>query len=63
MVAKYHEKIRNSRQDYLHKITKQIITEYDFIAVEDLRVNGMLNKDNSKLSNHAIANQSWFEFA
>lgn len=61
MVAKYHEKIRNSRKDYLHKVTRQIIEEYDFIAVEDLRVKGMLNKDNSKLNNHAIANQSWYE--
>lgn len=61
MVAKCHEKIRNSRKDYLHKVTKEIVTDYDFIAVEDLRVKGMLNKDNSKLNNHAIANQSWFE--
>ena len=61
MVAKYHEKIRNSRKDYLHKVTRQIVEDYDFIAVENLRVKGMLNKDNSKLNNHAIANQSWYE--
>ena len=61
MVAKYHEKIRNSRKDYLHKTTKKIVSNYDFIAVEDLRVKGMLNKDNSKLNNRAIANQSWYE--
>lgn len=61
MIAKYHEKIRNCRRDYIHKITKKIVTDYDFIAVEDLRVKGMRNKDNSKLNNHAIANQSWYE--
>ena len=61
MVAKYHEKIRNSRKDYLQKVTTAIIEEYDFIAVEDLRVKGMLNKDNIKLNNHAIASQSWYE--
>ena len=61
LVAKYQEKIRNCRQDYLHKVTKQIVTDYDFIAVEDLRVKGMVNKNNSKLNNHAIANQSWYE--
>ena len=61
MVAKYHEKIRNSRKDYLHKVTRQIIETYDFIAVEDLKIKSMLNKDNSKLNNHAIANQSWHE--
>lgn len=61
MVAKYHEKIRNNRKDYLHKVTRHIVEEYDFIAVEDLHVKGMLNKDNSKSNNHAIANQSWHE--
>lgn len=61
MVAKYHEKTRNSRKDYLQKVTTAIIEEYDFIAVEDLRVKGMLNKDNIKLNNHAIASQSWYE--
>jgi len=61
MVAKYHDKIRNSRKDYLHKVTKQIIIDYDLIAVEDLRVRGMLNKNNSKINNKAIANQSWYE--
>lgn len=61
MTAKYHEKIRNSRKDYLQKVTTAIVEEYDFIAVEDLRVKGMLNKDNSKLNNHAITNQSWYE--
>lgn len=61
MVAKYHEKIRNCRRDYIHKITKKIVTDYDFIAVEDLRVKGMLNSSNTKRNNHAIANQSWYE--
>lgn len=60
-VAKSHEKIRNCRQDYLHKVTKKIVTDYDFIAVEDLKVKGLLNKNNSKLNNHAVANQSWYE--
>ena len=61
MVTKYHEKIRNCPQDYLHKVTKKIVTDYDFIAVEDLKVKGILNKSNSKLNNHDIANQSWYE--
>lgn len=61
MVAKYHQKIHNCRLDYLHKVTKKIVTDYDFIVVEDLRVRGMLNHSNTKLNNHAIANQSWYE--
>lgn len=61
MVAKYHQKIRNCRLDYLHKVTQKIVTDYDFIAVEDLRVKGMLSHSNTKLNNHAIANQSWHQ--
>ncbi len=59
MVAKFHEKIRNCRKDYLHKVTTQIVKEYDFIAVEDLRVKDMWSKANRQSNNHAIANQSW----
>lgn len=61
MVAKYHEKIRNCRTDYLHKETTKVVKRYDFIAVEDLRVKGMLNQANSKPNNRAIANQSWHD--
>lgn len=60
MVAKYHDKIRNCRTDYLHKETTKIIKNYDLIAVEDLKVKGMLNHKNNKNNNHAIANQSWY---
>lgn len=63
MVAKYYEKIRNCRKDYLHKVTKQIVETYDFVSVEDLKVKSMLNKDNTKMNNHAMANQSWYELA
>ncbi len=61
MVAKYYEKIRNCRTDYLQKETTAIVNKYDFIAVEDLKVKGMLNKTNSKSHNRAIANQSWYQ--
>lgn len=59
MVYKYHEKIRNSRNDYLHKVTKEIVVNYGFIAVEDLKVKNMM-VDNTTTNNHKIANQSWF---
>ena len=61
MVAKYHEKIRNCRQDYLHKVTREIVEEYDFIAIEDLKVKSLRNSKNTKRNNHKITNQSWFE--
>lgn len=56
MVAKYSEKIANQRKDYIHKITTQLVKDYDVITIEDLKSSNMLK--NHKLS-RAIANQSW----
>lgn len=47
-VAKIHEKIANSRKDFLHKLTTNIVREYDHISLEDLNVSGMLK--NRRLS-------------
>ena len=58
VVAKIHEKIANCRKDFLHKLTTNIVNEYDVIAVEDLNVKGMLQ--NRKLSK-AIADVGIFE--
>lgn len=35
-VAKLQERISNSRKDYLHKITSNLIKQYDYICIEDL---------------------------
>lgn len=56
MVAKYHEKIRNQRKNYIHHITKELVTDYDLITVEDLKTLNLMK--NPELS-RAIANQSW----
>ena len=56
MVAKYSEKIANQRNNYLHKLTKQLVEQYDVIKIEDLKAKNLLK--NHKLA-RAIANQSW----
>ncbi len=58
-VAKIHDKISNTRQDVLHKVSYQLVSEYDIIALEDLNVKGMMS--NRKLSKH-VADASWDTF-
>lgn len=57
-VARIHEKITNSRKDFLHKLTTKIVSENDVICVEDLNVSGMMK--NRRLSK-AVADVGLFE--
>lgn len=58
MVAKYSEKIANQRKDYLHKITTDLVEQYDVIKIEDLKTKNLLH--NHKLA-RVIDNQGWRE--
>lgn len=59
-IAKLHEKITNQRLDFIHKLTKELVTKYDSIAIEDLDITSMLgeNKDLSR----RISDCSWYTF-
>jgi len=58
-LSKFHEKIVNLRNDFLHKLSKSIVKKYDFIAVEDLSIKNMIKNKYLSLS---IADASWSKF-
>ena len=40
-VAKIHNQIKNSRLDFLHKLSTELVNKYNAIAIEDLNMKGM----------------------
>ena len=58
-LARLHARIRNIRQDFLHKLTTRLVKEFDVICIEDLNVKGMMA--NHKLA-RAIMDLGFYEF-
>ncbi len=57
-IAICHEKIGNTRKDYLHKVSQEIISENQVIVSENLQIKNMIK--NHHLSK-AISDVSWHE--
>jgi putative transposase len=58
-IAKTHNRIADTRKDFLHKLSTKIVNENQVIVLEDLNVSGMVK--NRKLA-RAISQQGWYEF-
>jgi putative transposase len=58
-VARLHEKVTNQRQDFLHKLSNELIckNQADTICIEDLNIAGM-----RKMWGRKISDLSWSEF-
>ncbi len=57
-LRKTHQKIKNQRNDFAHKLSTRLVTDFDVIAIEDLNIKGMSRGILSK----QIYDVSWGNF-
>ena len=58
-LARLHAKIANTRKDSLHKLTTELVSNYEVICIEDLNVSGMVKNHNLA---RAVSDMGFFEF-
>ena len=58
-VARLQEHITSQRQDMLHKLSTQLVRDYDLIAIEDLAPKNMVKSHSLA---RTISDASWCEF-
>ncbi len=59
VVAKVYERVSNSRQDFLHKLSYKLVSDSQAVIIENLHVKGMVR--NSYLAK-AISDCGWGTF-
>jgi len=59
ILARKHLKVANQRADFFHKLSHQLIAEYDVIAVEDLHIKGLVRNHHLAKS---ISDAAWGSF-
>jgi putative transposase len=58
VVHRVHERITNKRDDFVQKVSLDLIKAYDLIAFEDLNIKGIVQ--NHCLAKH-IADAAWYK--
>lgn len=58
-VARQYEKVANRRADFQHKLSRSLVDEYGYLALEDLHIRGMVR--NRRLAK-SISDVAWGEF-
>jgi len=61
-LAKLYEKLENQRNDFLHKLSRYYVNNYDVICVEDLDVKDTVENGKSSTPNRHIHDSAWSKF-
>jgi len=57
-----HRKVKNQRKDFLHKLSRNLVNEYDQVFIEDLNIQSML-KNNWRVLHRNILDSGWNNFS
>ena len=61
-IAKLHKRINCQRDDFLHKLSRMYVNNFDIICVEDLDVKGLKEKGHNIGMHCSIHDASWSKF-
>ncbi len=61
-IEKIHVKVNHQRDDFLHKLSRSYVNNYDNICVEDLDVKSLIEKGHNKAKHRHIHDASWSKF-
>ena len=61
-IAKLHKRINCQRDDFLHKLSRVYVNNFDIICVEDLDVKGLKEKGHNNGMHRSIHDASWSKF-
>ena len=61
-IEKINAKVNHQRDDFLHKLSRIYVNNYDNICVEDLDVKGLKEKGHCKGMHRSIHDASWSKF-
>ena len=62
-IAKLHKRINCQRDDFLHKLSRMYVNNFDIICIEDLDVKGLKEKGHNNGIHRSIHDASWSKFA